>query len=377
MRKTLFNLHLCAGLVAGAFLLIAAVTGILLAYRPELDPAMNPARFQVVPGGPRLELDRIVQLGKAAHPAAFDYVQVSPQSGAATLIRYRDREEIFFDPYRGTELLRRNKDTSFFYEMEKLHRYLFLGKKGQWITGPATLTLFVLLASGLYLWWPKNAKQRASAFRFDAKLKGRARNVNWHKVVGFYSATILALTAFTGGAEFLNWVARTYFSPPSTRATGRALASSHPIGSPGAMPYEQQWRSIQTAIGPFQIARVTWPERPLGPLQVEYVAAAAAHPNALSYLFLDGYTGRILRSSPYEKETAASRFYLWLLPIHLGQLGGWPVRLAMVLGCAGLAALALTGGWLYYRRKWNPVRRPAPAPVAVASSPGPAILEPR
>ena len=66
--------------------------------------------------------------------------------------------ELFLNPFDGTQLELRNKETSFFYMMEKLHRYLFLGKSGQWIMGTAALAMGPMVVTGIYLWWPKKSK---------------------------------------------------------------------------------------------------------------------------------------------------------------------------------------------------------------------------
>lgn len=367
-RKTLFNLHLYAGLVVGLFLLTASLSGLVLAFRAKFDPAYRADYFHLAPLPERLPIDQVVRAARQAYPKAkVDYVQVDPNPASADLVRLGEREEVFVDPYRGTVLEVRNKEYAFFYMAEKLHRYLFLGKQGQWLTGTAAFALFVMIGTGVYLWWPRTAKSRSTAFRFDRSLQSRAWNVNLHKVVGIYSAVLLAVSAFTGGAELPNWVAKVYFAPASSRGTGRALQSSGPVGGPGSVPAETVWRSAQAAMGPFQTAMFSWPKGPRGPMQVEYVAEDAPHPNALSYVFLDGYTGAVLRSSPYAQETASSRFYLWLLPIHLGQIGGWAGWIAVVMGALGAAFLTVTGFWLYYRRKLRPVRRAAPTVLSKAA----------
>ena len=358
--------------MVGLFLLVASLSGLVLSFRPNFDPAYRSDYFHLTPLPTRVPVDELVQTATRLHATAkVDYIQFDPDPASADLVRFRDREELFLDPYRGTELKLRNKEYSFFYMAEKLHRYLFLGKPGQWFTGTAALALFVMIGTGIYLWWPRTAKSLRTAFRFDATLGARAWNVNLHKVVGLYSAVLLAIAAFTGGAEFLNWVSRTYLAPASSRETGRALRSSGPVGGPGGASYDAIWANAQKAIGPFQTAQLSWPQKAKGPMQVEYVASDAPHPNALSYLFLDGFTGAVLRSSPYAQESAGSRFYLWLLPIHLGEIGGWAGRIAVTAGAAGAAFLSLTGFWLYYRRKLRPLRRPAPSlaerPAPVAS----------
>jgi uncharacterized iron-regulated membrane protein len=59
MRKVLLRLHLCAGLIAGVFLILLGVTGSFMAFEAEIDRALNPKLTWIVPGEKRLALTEI------------------------------------------------------------------------------------------------------------------------------------------------------------------------------------------------------------------------------------------------------------------------------------------------------------------------------
>jgi uncharacterized iron-regulated membrane protein len=366
LRKSLFNLHLYAGLVAGVFLLVASVTGIVLAFRTEIDHALNSRLFRVAPNENHAPLDLVVRNARAVHPGGkLDNINLPAAADASVWVRFRDREEVYLDPHTGHVLGTRNKEHTFFYTVEKLHRYLFLGKQGQWITGTATVSLFLMVGTGLYLWLPKSRKALRSALSFNRALKGRAWNVNFHKVTGIYSALVLLISAVTGGAEAVNWVVKTYGHPTAAaKIAARTLRSSGPVAGQSAATVQALWDSARSRMPAFQSATLTWPEKAGGPVIVEYVAADAPHNNALSHVYLDGFTGRVLQVAPYGSESLVSRLYLWTLPLHLGQVGGLAGRIVVIAGSAGLTALVVSGFWLYYRRKINPVRKPVPALAA-------------
>ena len=358
-RKTLFNLHLYAGLFLGLFMLTAATTGVILAFRPEFDPAWNPQLWHLPHAERRLTLDEIIATAHSDYAAGkIDFVNIDAAPDAAVLVRFRDREELYLSPFDGSLLEERNKETSFFYMMEKLHRYLFLGKQGQWITGTASLALGLMVVTGVYLWWPKKSKPLKASFTLDPKLQHRAWNVNLHKVVGIYSAVLLSLAVFTGAGEYLNWVAKTYVPGFAGREARTTLHSSAAVAGTKPASYESELQTVAAAVGPAQYYRFGLPKTSDGPIEVEYVAAGAPHDNALAYVYLDRVTGKVLLLAPYESVAIASRFYLWLLPIHLGMIGGYFGRVLVILGALGCIGLIVTGFWLYYRRKLNPIRRP-------------------
>jgi uncharacterized iron-regulated membrane protein len=70
---------------------------------------------------------------------------------------------------------------------------------GRWITGVSNALFLFLGMSGLILWLPRvwtSAAVRAVAV-FRSGLSGKARDFNWHNVIGVWSAAVLILLTFT------------------------------------------------------------------------------------------------------------------------------------------------------------------------------------
>src|SRR5690606_19086031 len=71
---------------------------------------------------------------------------------------------------------------------------------GRAITGAANLAFLFIVASGFWLWWPRN--WTAAAFRnvlgFRRGLRAKARDFNWHHVIGFWSLVPLFLVVASG-----------------------------------------------------------------------------------------------------------------------------------------------------------------------------------
>src|ERR1700722_913997 len=107
------------------------------------------------------------------------------------------------------------------------------------------------------------------------------------------------------------------------------------------------------------MARLYFPKKDTDPIYIYAVAEDAPHVNARSFLYVDAYSGKVLRYDPYSSQSFGQRMYLWTLPIHLGQVGGLTGRLIAMAGTLAMAGLVVTGGWLYYRRKFRPFRRAA------------------
>ena len=60
---------------------------------------------------------------------------------------------------------------------------------GRAITGAGNAAFLFLALSGLYLWWPRKwtARVLRKSIWFRRGLSSRARDFNWHNVIGFWS----------------------------------------------------------------------------------------------------------------------------------------------------------------------------------------------
>lgn len=68
IRKFWNALHLYSGLAIGAFLILIALTGSIIAFNYEIDRMLNPELLTVMPGSERRPLSEIAIAAKAAYP---------------------------------------------------------------------------------------------------------------------------------------------------------------------------------------------------------------------------------------------------------------------------------------------------------------------
>ena len=67
---------------------------------------------------------------------------------------------------------------------------------GKAVTGAANLGFLFIVVSGLYLWFPKvwSAVQFKNVMWFRSRFsRPKARDFNWHNVIGFWSCVPLAI----------------------------------------------------------------------------------------------------------------------------------------------------------------------------------------
>jgi len=211
IRPVVFWLHLLVGVTAGTVIAFMAVTGVLLAFEPQITGWLERDRRIVVPppAAARLPLETLVARAREARPDVRpSIVTLRSDPTAALVVSFgRDGGALFVDPYRGTVLGDFSRVHDVLHEVVEWHRWLGARGVGRPITGAANLCLLGLVSLGVFLWWPRGwtAAALRQATRFDLCLRGRARNFNWHNVIGIWCAPVLFVITLTGLVMSYQW----------------------------------------------------------------------------------------------------------------------------------------------------------------------------
>jgi uncharacterized iron-regulated membrane protein len=426
LRTILFWMHLTAGLVAGSVILVMSVTGTLLTFQQSvLKIVERSQRYVDAPssGAPRLDVDTLLARVRAAVPDAEPTtVTLDSDPRVTAAVALVQRGTVFVNPYTGDVLGSGSARARAFYRsVTSWHRYLSVEGENRAmaraITGACNAAFLVLALSGIYLWWPRQWTWRhvSAVTLFRSGLSGKARDFNWHNVIGFWCAPILVILTATGMVISYTWASNLVYtvtgSPRPAPAAGRgggpggetasgrggrgggAARAERPQGEapargePGrSQPASAEPTATDRAPRPPQddvprttlaslVARAeqqvpTWrtmivrlPQRPGGP--VAFSMSDLEHWNtfARSTLTLDGRTGAEIRWEPYAATSRGQKLRGWMRFAHTGELGGLTGEAIAGLASAGGAFLVYTGVALALRRlaAWRARRRELPA----------------
>src|SRR5205823_10978185 len=104
-RTLVLQAHRWTGLTFGLVLLFVAITGILIAYRPHLEPVVNRELLTVPACTERVSMDAVAASARTAHPGGeLDYIRVlSGDPGASRIpalqVRVQEPGEYQHDVY--------------------------------------------------------------------------------------------------------------------------------------------------------------------------------------------------------------------------------------------------------------------------------------
>ena len=217
-RRIFMHIHRWIGLFAGAILVLIGLSGGVLAFREDIDEALNAAIMRVEPPAQASlkSLDEILAAAVAAMPpdAKLERLRTPRHGRAAAAVTYMvdtddlesDFYEMFVDPYtaqvKGRRLLLHGDKTfsqPFIPILLAFHSTLLLGANNAYLLGSLSILLFFSVLIGLYLWLPRNGD-----WRLGLKVKwgaSRERVVyDLHRSFGIYGAAILLTMLFTGAA---------------------------------------------------------------------------------------------------------------------------------------------------------------------------------
>jgi uncharacterized iron-regulated membrane protein len=193
-------------------------------------------------GSERLSPELLARVREAAWEAVPRHLRADLAAPATVAFEV---PPLLVDPYSGAIIgppptgLR-----SFFRTMTNWHRWLALAGTsrplGKAVTGAANLAFLFIVLSGIYLWVPRlwSRTQFRNVLWFRRGLAPKARDFNWHNVIGIWSAVPLAIVVAGAVPISYPWASNLVYRlagdvPPQSSGPSRAGVPGGP-GGPGA-----------------------------------------------------------------------------------------------------------------------------------------------
>ena len=206
-RKIIFWCHLAIGVSAGVIILVMSVTGVLLAYEKQITAWADLRDYHLTapsPAASRLPMETL--LAKASESGATPItITLRAEASAPIAFGVNGGRSVFVNPYTGDVLGEGSKRThAFFRFVTDWHRWL--GANGEnratarAVTGACNFGFLFIVVSGFYLWWPRSLTWAhfKNILWFRRGILGKARDFNWHNVIGFWSLVPLFLVVISG-----------------------------------------------------------------------------------------------------------------------------------------------------------------------------------
>jgi uncharacterized iron-regulated membrane protein len=189
------------------------------------------------------------------------------------------------------------------HEIVDWHRWLGMEDEGRAtgkaITGACNLAFFWLAVTGVYLWWPQSRKWRGlkTSLLFNRRLTGKARDWNWHNVIGFWSSSVLVILTLTAAVMSYPWANDLLY----------ILTGSEPPPQPMA-DFEALLVAAAKQVPGWTMLVMRFPPRSDMPVAVSIMEPDAPHPFARSQLTLNRANAEVVKWEPYAENSAEESF---------------------------------------------------------------------
>jgi uncharacterized iron-regulated membrane protein len=375
LRAALVRLHRYAGLAMAGVLVIAGLSGSVLAFQGELDAWLNPELFQARHTTPAAAApSQIAVWVSAADPRARATVVMMPMmpgTSASAFVAARsgagplEYSQVFVDPGTG-EVLGRRKYGALRWDRAHLIPFLYIlhqslqmpGVWGMWLMGGIGIAWMVDCVVGFVLTLPRGRpfwmkwrpawgiKKNAGSYRL---------NFDLHRASGLWLWGVLFTLALTGMSINLN---REVFRPVLTALlpTTPSLLLDEPI--PASAPPITIDFDTALAYAQGEAARRGW-NKPVyfihaidrtGFYRVRYGRPHHAG-YGLSTIYVAGDDGRILSVEEAGAGKAGDVVAALMFPLHTGQVAGLPGRILVCLSGIAVAVLSVTGVVVWWKKR--------------------------
>ncbi len=376
MRVVLVKLHRWLGLFIAVFLLLAGLTGALIAWDHELDAGLNPQFYHVQAQGHMQDSLSLAQQFEAAHPnllisylplaiAPAHTLDISVESRAGSTPSFN---QVFINPYTGDTIatrmwgkfsLAKENLIPFIY---KLHYSLHLPNAGSWEVGVLFMGIVGMvwtIDSFIALWiaFPNLAAWRKSfAFRWQAG--GHRLVFDLHRSGGVWVWLLLLMMAITSVAMNLN--------QQVMRPIVAVFSDLQPSFIEMAVQPAQQQSTINRtqiiALAKTEAQRRQWPQPAggifyspaLGLYGVGFFKPGQEHGDGglgNLWLYYNAYTGKLAGAQTPGLGSAGDIFLQAQFPLHSGRILGLTGRIIITLLGLIIAILSLTGILIWARKR--------------------------
>ncbi|MBL9053300.1 MAG: PepSY domain-containing protein [Tabrizicola sp.] len=390
--------HFYAGLYVIPFLLMLAVTGFFMmlftTYLPEYGD-----RLAVPAADTALSIENQGKAALAAVPGASGIVEyIAPYSPTnPALFEVADGADgmiVALNPYTGEVLRQTVSGDTWNIFFETIHGTLMIGDLGDRLIEIATSLGLLLVATGLYLVWPRQKGGTRAMFIPDLAAKGRAWWKSLHQTVGTWISLVLVFFLITGlawagiwGERFVQawstFPAEKWDAVPLSDATHESLNAEGkkevpwglektPLPQSGSAAGVQllpegtvldldAMETIARSLGIEGRFRVYVPQEATGvwTISQDSMSYDGASPTLDRTVHVDQFTGKVLADVRYADYGVAAKAMAVGIALHEGQLGLWNFALN-ALFCLSVVFACVSGLVMWWKRRPSGVRLGAP-----------------
>ncbi len=382
--RAVWRWHFYAGVFVIPFLLMLALSGLLMLISKPLEPLLHQELITVTPAGTPLSGSTLLARVSERYPDAVVSLYLPP-STAEQSARFSVMDAapghadhnapsitVYLNPYSGEILGTQDPAATWYMRLKNFHGSLFLGDFGDSVIEIAAGFAVLMVLTGLYLAWPGRNWQKSVSQR---QVSDREKWRRVHRFIGLFIAIPLLFFLISGLAWTNVWggkLVQAWSSLPGTHYVVTQPELTHqsmqqaginpipwalektpmPASNPGTASYGLDELVAFARKQGFSHYRVHLPQGDTGvwTISATTIAGDVTNPFAERIVHLDQFSGEVLAELTFADYPAMGKAMAAFIPLHQGDLGFWNWLLNMALVMV-VVVLIVTGTTLWWKRR--------------------------
>ncbi|MEP2781885.1 MAG: PepSY domain-containing protein [Pseudoruegeria sp.] len=390
--------HFYAGLYVIPFLIMLAVTGLIMLWISVLA-GRDGEWITVVPQDASMAVSALSEAAVDSVPGGTLAQYIAPRAPDLAAIFRVDSDNdaimVAVNPYTGEVLSEMSRRAGWYDFANDIHGTILLGVTGDRLIEIAASLTMVLIATGMYLWWPRNG-EGLRVLVPNLAARGRSLWKTLHATIGAWISILLVLFLLSG----LSWAGiwgekfvQAWSTFPAEKWDAPLSDETHANMNHGAIK-EVPWALEQTPmpasgsdVGTTGLAdgvpvtldtvaefakQIGFTERyqlnlPRGETGVwtisrDSMSNDSANPTDDRTVHIDQYTGKILADVRFADYSAYGKGMAVGIALHEGDMGVWNI-VTNTLFCLSVIFVSISGAVMWWMRRPSKSGRLAAPPV--------------
>ncbi|UWQ33225.1 PepSY domain-containing protein [Leisingera sp. M527] len=377
--------HFYAGLFVVPFLIMLAVTGLMMMFITQFD-GRDGETITVTQGAAELSIADQSAAVLAAQPGTIaEWIgPKAPDLAAVFRVKTEAGQRLVaLNQYTGEVIETWDRRAGWYDLADNIHSTLLIGDTGDRLIEIAAGLGIVLVLTGVYLWWPRG--NAASAFVPNFRAKGRALWKNLHAVTGFWMSALLVIFLLSGLSWTGIWggqMVQAWSTFPAAKWDKVPLSDDIHASMNHGATNDVPWALEQTpmpasgsnagitgisegrpvdagniialgrALGMEGRFRLAYPggENGVWTINRDSMSGDGDDPFIDRTIHFDQYSGKILADVKYQDYSLAGKAMAVSIPFHMGLMGTWSFVLNVVF-CLAVIFVCVSGLVMWMKRR--------------------------
>lgn len=355
----LWRWHFYAGIFCVPFVLALGISGGIYLFKPQIDHVTAQSRQNLASSESHQAPSAHADAALAAVPGAdLDFYELPSVDNQAVTVGLQHEGQgvlVYVNPFTLEVLDTEFGDQRFIRLVRAFHGELLMGRFGSVLVELAACWTIVLVATGLFLWWPRGSRGLAGVFYPRLRQSNRISWRDLHAVIGFWIAGFTLFLLISGlpwalvwGAAFKDVRER---MEPQLQQDWTVSEHQHHHGAAPSVDNAHLSSELVSAAQSLDFAAPAVLSPSVDEMGVWTLKSQHQNRPLRAEAWLEGESGAVLRVQRFADRPLIDRIIGMAIAAHEGQLFGWLNQALGLFTAAGLVTLSLSGCIMWWKRR--------------------------